>query len=569
MRQKQKIYESDTDTQLELPGFELKREKWQESYNAQIGKKNSHIKNRSGIEIQPMYGPLDWNSKQYLDDLGFPGESPYTRGIYSTMHRGRKWSQRQLIGLGTPEDYNKRVRKLLDHGATAISLLPCNSGFRGVDCDEVPFQLLGTCGTVVNTVQHMDSALNGVPIDEISTAMNDPTPFTLLAFVLGTAKRRGVPFESITGTSNQSDYISHYVANHMFYRLSQPGSRRVLVDHVAYCRKNVPNWNPVSVVGQHVQQAGATPAETMGFTLSTAIQYAEDCIERGMDPDTILPRFTFFFDISISFFEEIAKFRAGRRIWARIAKERLGAKDPRSWRFKFHGQTSGVDLTAQQPLNNIARVAVQASAGIFSGLQSLHTDSYDEAISCPTEEPARIAVATQNILREEAHLCDVIDPLGGSYYVEKLTNQMEDEILNVMDKIDQAGGMYQAVGDGLVQKMIGKSALAAQEKIEAKAEKIIGVNCYLEENSNVEQPEPYRPDAITMKAHVEKFKSFKSSRDQNKLDEALHSLRESAGDINQNIFEKVVEASSADATHGEIISILREELGFGHPMIIT
>ena len=298
----------------------------------------------------------------------------------------------------------------------------------------------------------MDSALNGVPIDEISTAMNDPTPFTLLAFVLGTARRRGIPFESITGTSNQSDYISHYVANHMFYRLSQPGSRRVLVDHVAYCRENVPNWNPVSVVGQHVQQAGATPAETMGFTISTAIQYAEDCINRGMDPDTFLPRFTFFFDISISFFEEIAKFRAGRRIWARIAKERLGAKDPRSWRFKFHGQTSGVDLTAQQPLNNIARVAIQASAGIFSGLQSLHTDSYDEAISCPTEEPARIAVATQNILREEAHLCDVIDPLGGSYYVEKLTNQMEDEILAVMDKIEQAGGMYQAVGDGIVQK---------------------------------------------------------------------------------------------------------------------
>ena len=221
-------------------------------------------------------------------------DTPYTRGIYSTMHRGRKWSQRQLIGLGTPEDYNARVRKLLDHGATAISLLPCNSGFRGVDCDQVPFPLLGTCGTVVNTVEHMDSALNGVPIDEISTAMNDPTPFTLLAFVLGTARRRGIPFESITGTSNQSDYISHYVANHMFYRLSQPGSRRVLVDHVVYCRENVPNWNPVSVVGQHVQQAGATPAETMGFTISTAIQYAEDCINRGMDPDTFLPRFTFF-----------------------------------------------------------------------------------------------------------------------------------------------------------------------------------------------------------------------------------------------------------------------------------
>jgi CBS domain-containing protein len=234
----------------------------------------------------------------------------------------------------------------------------------------------------------------------------------LLAFTLAVAKRRGIPWTSITGTSNQSDYISHFIANHMFYRLSLPGARRVLLDHIEFCRRHVPGWNPVSVVGQHMQQAGATPVETMAFTISTALQYAQDFIDRGMDIDVVLRRFTFFFDISISFFEEVAKFRAGRRIWARLARERLGAKEPASWRFKFHAQTSGVDLTEQQPLNNIARVAVQAMAGIMSGLQSLHTDAYDEAITTPTEETARIAVATQNILREEAHLCDVIDPLG-------------------------------------------------------------------------------------------------------------------------------------------------------------
>ena len=539
-----KIIPLDRDEQqLSLPGFEAAEDRWRGEYDQQIPS-DGRTFNRSGIEIEPIYTPQQWASDRYMPELGFPGQAPYTRGIYPTMHRGRTWTQRQLIGLGTPADYNERVRKILELGGTAISLIPCNSNFRGVDCDQVPLSLLGTCGTVINTVEHMEEALDGVPIGDISTAMNDPLPFTLLAFVLGVAKRRGVPFEKISGTSNQSDYISHYVANHMFYRLSQPGSQRVLVDHVAYCRERVPNWNPISVVGQHMQQAGATPAETMGFTLSTAIQYAEDCIARGMDPDVLLPRLTFFFDISISFFEEVAKFRAGRRIWARIAKDRLGAKDPRSWRFKFHGQTSGVDLTAQQPLNNIARVAIQAAAGIFSGLQSMHTDAYDEAITSPTDGPARIAVATQNILREEAHLCDVIDPLGGSYYVETLTNQMEDEILQVMDKVEAAGGMYEAVGAGLVQTMIGQSALAAQEKIETGEEKVVGVNCYQDDDNGVEQPEPYRPDKTAMEAHVKAFKDFKAERSQATIDKAIAGLREAANDEKQNVFEKVVDAAN-------------------------
>ncbi|MEO1059716.1 MAG: acyl-CoA mutase large subunit family protein, partial [Actinomycetota bacterium] len=473
-----------------------------------------------------------------------------------------------LIGLGTPADYNARIRTLLSLGADAISLLPCNSGFRGIDCDEAPFPLLGTCGTVVNSVDHMDTALDGVPLGEISAAMNDPSPFTLLAFVLGVAKRRGVPFDRITGTSNQSDYISHFVANHMFYRLSQPGSRRMLVDHVEYCTAAVPNWNPVSVVGQHMQQAGATPAETMGFALSTAIQYAEDCMARGMDPDVILPRFTFFFDVSISLFEEVAKFRAGRRIWARVAKERLGARDPRSWRFKFHGQTSGVDLTAQQPLNNIARVAVQAVGGILSGLQSMHTDAYDEAITCPTEETARIAVATQNILREEAHLCDVIDPLGGSYYVETLTDQMEAEIVSVMEQIDAAGGMYEAVGAGLVQSMIGRSALAAQNRVDSGEEKIVGVNCYQHDDED-ESPPPMRPDPEAMRRHVDDFIAFKQTRSRTDVERAVAALRRSAQRTDENIFGRVVEAAEVGVSHGEIVSALRDELGFGDPLVVA
>lgn len=556
-----------TAIQLPLPGFEQAQGEWRAQYARQIGDEKA-TRNRSGIEIQPLYSPRDWNGERYLEDLGFPGQFPFTRGIYPTMHRGRTWTQRQLIGLGTPEDYNRRVRRIIDAGATAISLLPCCSGFRGIDCDEVDPVLLGTCGTVINTTDHMDSALDGVPIGEISTAMNDPSPFTLLAFTLGVARRRGIDWRSVTGTSNQSDYISHFIANHQFYRLSLPGSRRVLLDHIEFCRRHVPNWNPVSVVGQHMQQAGATPAETMGFTLSTAIQYAEDCIARGMDIDDVLRRFTFFFDISISLFEEVAKFRAGRRIWARIARDRLGAKDPACWRFKFHGQTSGVDLTQQQPLNNIARVSIQAIAGILSGLQSLHTDAYDEAIACPSEETARVAVATQNILRDEARLCDVIDPLGGSYYVERLTDQMEAEIEGVIAKIDAAGGMYKAAEAGLVQTMIGESALAFQEQVDTGARKIVGVNCYqIEEDPTV--PPAERPNAEAMLRHVERFKAFKGERSQREVARALDALARAANSTDENVFEKVVEATEAGVTHGEVVSCLRRELGFGHPLIVA
>jgi len=553
--------------QLPLPGFDQAHGEWRDDYSRQIGK-DRVVRNRSGIEIRPLYTPRDWAGESYLEELGFPGQYPFTRGIYATMYRGRTWTQRQLIGLGTPEDYNQRVRRILEAGATAISLIPCNSGFRGIDCDEVDPVLLGTCGTVVNTTEHMDTALAGVPLGAISTAMNDPSPFTLLAFTLGVAKRRGVPWTSITGTSNQSDYLSHFIANHMFYRLSLPGSRRVLLDHIEFCRKNVPNWNPVSIVGQHMQQAGATPAETMGFTLSTAMQYAQDCVERGMDIDFVLRRFTFFFDISISFFEEVAKFRAGRRIWARLARERLGAKDPASWRFKFHAQTSGVDLTEQQPLNNVARVAVQAMAGIMGGLQSMHTDAYDEAIATPTEETARIAIATQNILREEAHLCDVIDPLGGSYFVETLTDQMEAEIEEVIAKIDDAGGMYKAADAGLVQTMIGQSALAFQERIESGDQKVVGVNCYQVDEPAHRRKPTERPDLERMKEHVARFKAYKDGRSQADVDRALDTLARAANSRNENVYERVVQAAESGVTHGEIVRCLRKELGFGHPLTL-
>ncbi len=327
------------------PAEETARERWEREYRDLLPD-DRLIRNRSGVPVKPMYTPGDWSDDRYAEDLGYPGQPPMTRGIYPTMHRGRTWTQRQLIGFAHPRDYNRRLRLLIDAGATAVSLIPCNSVYRGYDADQVEPELLGTCGVMLNTVDDMDQCFEHIDIGSLSTAQNDPSPFTLLALLLAVAKRRGIPWSRISGTSNQSDYISHFVANHMFFRLALPGARRILVDHIAFTQEHVPNWNPLSVVGQHMQQAGATPAEAMGFTLSTAIQYAEDCRARGMDPEIFLERFTFFFDISISFFEEIAKFRAGRRIWQRIVRERFGVDNPRAWRFKFHAQTSGADLTA-------------------------------------------------------------------------------------------------------------------------------------------------------------------------------------------------------------------------------
>jgi methylmalonyl-CoA mutase N-terminal domain/subunit len=543
------------------------RTRWEQAFAASPATDKRTV-NRSGIELKPLYTPQDAR-RGYDEALGFPGEYPYTRGIYPSMHRGRSWTQRQLIGLGAPEDYNGRLRHLLEKGATAISLIPCNSVYRGYDADEVPAELLGTCGVVVNSVDDMQRALDGVPIERLSCGLNDPTPFTLLALLLAVAKRRGIPLAAISGTSNQSDCLSHFVANHMFFRLALPGARRLLTDHIAYCSQRLPGWNPLSVVGQHMQQAGATPAEAMAFTLCSAIQYAEDCLARGMDADAFLPRFTFFFDISISFFEEIAKFRAGRRVWARIARERLGAKNPACWRMKFHAQTSGADLTRQQPLNNIARVAVQAMSGIFGGLQSLHTDSFDEAFSTPTLEGARIAVATQNILRDEAHLSEVIDPLGGSYYVEALTDEMEAKIDALIAKIDAAGGMYRAVEAGLVQRMIGDSALAFQRRVESGEQIVTGVNAYQVE----EKPEDYRvlefPDRQSIEAQVARLAKYKRERAAPAVRAGLDALAAAAQSEKENIFQRVVEAADAGATHGEICACLRRELGFGQPLCIV
>ncbi|MHA1537588.1 MAG: methylmalonyl-CoA mutase family protein [Alphaproteobacteria bacterium] len=563
--------------QLSFPGFAEAREQWRAAYRRAVPQ-SSPASNRSGLPVRPLYTADDMRGgdgrgderrgTDYMRKLGFPGQPPWTRGIHPGMHRARRWSQRQLLGHGLPADYRRRLDTLLAAGLNRISLVPCNSYMRGFDPDQVERSLLGTCGVVLGTVDDFDECFADVDLAAASLNLGDCSPFTKTAMVLALAQRRGIPWERLRGTANQSDYLSHAVANHMFFRLSLEGARRLLIDYIAFCSRHMPKWFPLSVVGQHMQQAGATPAEAMGFTLSSALQYGQDCIARGMEPDSFLPRFTFFFDISISFFEEIAKFRAGRRIWARLAGERLGARDPRSLQFRFHAQTSGADLTRQQPLNNIARVAVQAMAGIFGGLQSLHTDSYDEAFSAPTQEAAGIAIATQNILCEEAHLTQVIDPLGGAYYIETLTDEMEAEIERVIALIDEAGGMHAAVESGLVQGMIGRSSLAFQERVEAGEETVVGVNAYrTQETAAASPPGLARPAPADIESYLERLRAYKAGRDMTAVTGALDGLARAASDRSANLFEAVVAAALAGATHGEICARARECLGDGVPLV--
>lgn len=551
------------------PEYRQAKARWEAELEAQPRVLAPRL-NRSGIATKPLYGPDDWGSGRYMEDLGLPGQPPYTRGIHSSMHRGRPWSPRLVVGLGVPTDYNKRMRELYALGLTGLYVSPCNSHMRGYDADEVDRELLGTCGTLISSSDDMAACLEGLPMERESVSLGDTAPYTLSAMMFKVAKDRGVPWSSLVGTTNQSDYLSHYAALHMFFRIALPGQRRVLLDHIEWMNRHAPKWNPLSVVGQHMQQAGATPAEAMGLALSSAIQYADDLVGRGLEPDSFLPRFSFFFDVSISFFEEIAKFRAGRRVWNRIARERFRARDPRSQRFRFHTQTSGADLTRQQPLNNVARVTIQAMAGIFGGLQSLHTDSYDEAIAAPSEKTARIAVATQNILREEAHLDDVIDPFGGSYYVEALTNEMEEKILSVIRTIDEQGGMYAAVQTGFVQQMIGKSAFDFQEKVESGVQTVVSVNKFRQEPDMGDRAEPVeRPDPVTIDAYLARLKAFRASRDRRRVEHALDDLARAFESADQNTYEKVIEAVDAGATHGEICGRVRKTVGFGEPLVVV
>lgn len=543
-----------------------KEKQWETAY-----KKSSEIKdvfrNQSGIELKPLYTPADVIPERFLEELGFPGDFPMTRGIYPGMYRTRGWTRRMLIGFESPETFNRRQKEMLASGTTAVNLIPCNSVFRGYDSDMVEKELVGLCGVPINCLQDMALTLEDLPLDQLSFGLNDPGPFTLAAMLFVLAERQGISVCRLTGTSNQSDFISHFVANHMFYRFSLEGHLRVLLDHIKYCSRHAALWNPLSIVGQHMQQAGATPVQALAFTLASGIFYADACVKAGIDIDSFAHRFTFFFDVSINVAEEAAKFRAGRRMWAKIMRDRFGAKDPRSWRFKFHAQTSGAELTRVQVENNVVRVVLQALGAILGGCQSLHTDAYDEALSVPSEESARLAIMTQNIIAEESGLADVIDPLGGSYYIETLTDEMEARAWDYINKIDALGGMLEAVRSGYIQREIGLSAEEAQRAVSSGQRTVVGVNKYVKDSEEAVIRPIAKPDPIEVERQIRRVVTLKQTRKQSAARQALDDLRRAADSPDGNTFAAVIDALKQDVTHGEIVSVLREELGFGQPLI--
>lgn len=514
----------------------------------------------SGIPLKPFYTAKDIKGIDYEEPLGKPGEYPFTRGIYPTMYRGRHWTKRMLVGYETPEVFNARQKIMFQNGTTGINFVPCNSYARGYDSDEVDIELLGRCGTTIDSLQDLEIAFQGIPLEQVTAGFNDPGPFALTAMYLAYAEKQGIPWNCIRGTSNQSDFISHYVSCNMFFRFSLEGHLRILLDHIKFCAQHVPQWNCLSIVGQHMQQAGATPVQALAFTLASAIFYVRQSLEAGLKGEDFVPRFTFFFDVGNELFEEIAKFRAARRMWARVLKEKFGITDPRCLRLKFHAQTSGTTLTSKQPLNNIARVAIQGLAAVLGGVQSLHTDAYDEALWSPTEEAARIALMTQNILAEELGITDVIDPLGGSYYIEYLTNEMENRAWEHIDRIEEMGGMLEAVRRGYPQKEIGQAAYQYQKEIDNKERIIVGDNKYTVEEEAATTPPPELKKEL-IEEQVRRTRRLKKERDSCLVQEVLKNIREAALDENKNIFEAVIEAIKANATQGEIVKELGQIYG--------
>lgn len=543
-----------------------KSEQWQCGYAQAIEKfperKKSFV-NLSGIPVKPLYTPIDTTDLNYLEQLGFPGEYPYTRGIYTTMYRTQPWSRRMLIGFESPETWNARQRDMFRAGQTAVNLAHCNSWMRGFDVDMVDKELVGTCGTPINVFKDMEICFDGIDLDKVSVALNDCGPFTSTAMFLSLAEKRGVPFSCLSGTANQADFLSHYASLHMYIRFSQEGHRRATVDWIKFCVNNLPRWNPLSVIGQHMQQAGATPLQELAFTLSSAIYFVEECLKAGLDIDAFAPRVSFFFDVTINVMEEMAKFRAGRRIWAKLMKERWGAKDPRSQRFKFHAQTSGRELTRQQVLNNVVRVAFQAMAAVLGGAQSIHTDAYDEALNSPSPEAARLALMTQNIIAEETGLADVIDPIGGSYYLETLTNQMEEKTWEYIAKIESMGGMLKAIEKGFIQDEIARSSLKDIRAIEQKEKIVIGLNESVIPEELDFNPNLPKPDPVKVQQQIDRVKGIKKNRDQLKAKAALENLKRIAEGNTGNLFEGVMNCVKSDVSHGEIIAGLQEVYGEG------
>ncbi|MCO5314977.1 MAG: methylmalonyl-CoA mutase family protein [Solirubrobacterales bacterium] len=527
-----------------------------ESENRESGGGELRFETMSGVPIRAAYGPEDVTGDAEAK-IGEPGRYPFTRGPYESMYRGRNWTMRQFAGFGTVEETNERFHYLLDHGQTGLSTAFDMPTLMGYDSDH-PRSLgeVGREGVAVDTLDDMERLFQGIPLGEVSTSMTINAPAAiLLAFYVLVGERQGVSPERLSGTI-QTDILKEYIAQKEWCFPVEP-AMRLVTDMIEYSTREMPRWHPVSISGYHIREAGATAAQELAFTLKDGFTYVERAIERGLDVDSFAPRLSFFFNAHIDFFEEIAKYRAARRIWARELRETYGAERPESMRLRFHTQTAGVSLTAQQPLNNIVRTALEALAGVLGGTQSLHTNSFDEALALPTEEAVRVALRTQQIISHETGVTNTPDPLGGSYFVEALTDELEAEAYRYFDRIDELGGMVEAIRKNYPQREIAESAFEFQRKLDSGEFTIVGVNRYQSEEEEV--PLLHIDPALETK-QVERLAATRAVRDSAAVESSLAELKRAAG-TDQNLMYPILDAAREQVTVGEMVATLQEVFG--------
>lgn len=545
----------------DIAGIEVAKRKWEEKkLRPTIEKaqeRRKEFKTTSDIRVDTVYTPKDVENTTY-NELGFPGEYPFTRGIQPNMYRGKFWTMRQYAGYSTAEESNKRYKYLLNQGTTGLSVafdLPTQVG---LDSDSsLSLGEVGKVGVAIDSLYDMEVLFDGIPLDKISTSMTINAPsIVLLAMYLAVAKKQGVPFENLRGTI-QNDILKEYAARGTYIFPVKP-SLRLITDIFEYCSKNVPKWNTISISGYHIREAGATAVQELAFTFANAIEYVRAAINKGLDIDDFAPQLSFFFNAHNNLFEEVAKFRAARRVWAKIMKEWFGAKKEKSMMLRFHTQTAGCTLTAQQIDNNIIRVTLQTLAAVLGGTQSLHTNSRDEALALPTEDSVRIALRTQQIVAYESGVCDTVDPLGGSFYIESLTNEIEKKVFEYINKIEEMGGAAKAIEVGYIQKEISDSAYKYQREIEDEERIVVGVNKF-------QIQEHAKKDILKVSREAEEnqktlLKKVKKDRDNEKVKESLEKLRNAAS-TDENLIPYVLDAVLNYATLGEICGVLRDVFG--------
>jgi methylmalonyl-CoA mutase, N-terminal domain len=531
-------------------------ERWFRDRFSRTPERDALFTTLSGERVEPLYGPDDVGP--FDERIGFPGEFPFTRGVYPSMYRGRLWTMRQFAGFGTAEETNERFRYLLDHGQTGLSTAFDMPSLMGHDSDH-PRSVgeVGREGVAVDSLEDMETLFRGIPLGEVSVSMTINAPAAvMLAFYVVAAERQGVGPERLAGTI-QTDILKEYIAQKEWCFPVDP-ALRLVTDMVEFCARRMPRWHPISISGYHIREAGSTAQQELAFTLKDGLTYVEHALERGLAVDEFAPRLSFFFNAHIDFFEEIAKYRAARRIWARELRDTYGARDERSLLMRFHTQTAGVSLTAQQPLNNVVRTATEALSAVLGGTQSLHTNSFDEALALPTEEAVRVALRTQQILAHETGVANTIDPLGGSYFVEALTDRMERAAYEYFERIDQLGGMVEAIKQNYPQREIAEASFRLQEEIERGERIVVGVNRY----QQAEEPplSILRIPAELERKQIDRVLAIRAGRDAADAERALSQLREAAAS-ERNLMEPLLDAARAHCTEGEIVGSLQRVFG--------